>query len=165
MPIYEFYCADCHAVFNFLSRRIDTDRRPPCPRCRRPRLERKVSSFAIGSGEKAEGGATAGPEIDDARMEAAMRSMAHEMEGVDESDPRQMARMMRKLYDSTGLRLGEGLDEAIRRLEAGEDPDSIEEELGGVIEQEDPLEPGPGALSGLRRRLRPPARDDTLYEL
>ena len=22
MPVYEFYCAECHAIFNFLSRRV-----------------------------------------------------------------------------------------------------------------------------------------------
>ena len=28
MPIYEFYCADCHAGFNFLARKPDTKERP-----------------------------------------------------------------------------------------------------------------------------------------
>ena len=31
MPVYEFYCPDCHMIFNFLSRRIDTRKRPPPP--------------------------------------------------------------------------------------------------------------------------------------
>jgi hypothetical protein len=79
-----------------------------------------------------------------------------------------MARLMRKLYDSTGLSLGEGVEEAIRRMENGEDPEKIEEELGGILGAEDPfLGTGPpGKLAGaLRRRLRPPSVDDTLYEL
>ena len=50
MPIYEFYCADCHAVFNFLARKPDTKKRPNCPRCGRPNLDRKVSRFAISKG-------------------------------------------------------------------------------------------------------------------
>ena len=28
MPVYEFYCADCHTVFNFLARRVDTTASP-----------------------------------------------------------------------------------------------------------------------------------------
>jgi hypothetical protein len=56
-----------------------------------------------------------------------------------------MARMMRKLFDTTGLPLGPNMEEAIRRMEAGEDPDKIEEELGDLLDQEDPFggEPGP----------------------
>jgi putative FmdB family regulatory protein len=33
MPIYEFYCPDCHTVFSFFSSRIDTAVRPACPQC------------------------------------------------------------------------------------------------------------------------------------
>jgi hypothetical protein len=86
---------------------------------------------------------------------------------MSEDDPRQMARLMRKIYDSTGLQLGEGIEEAIRRMEAGDDPEKIEEELGDVMETEDPLLGTGGKKLGqaLRRRLRPPTVDDTLYEL
>ena len=55
MPIYEFYCADCHAVFNFLARKPDTKKRPKCPRCGRPKLDRKVSRFAISKGRSEPG--------------------------------------------------------------------------------------------------------------
>jgi len=167
MPIYEFYCSDCHTVFNFLSRTVTTTKRPACPRCGRPDLEKKVSSFAISKGRVETAGEDDLPEIDENRMEQAMASMAREVEGINEEDPRQMARLMRKLYDATGLRLGDGMEEAIRRLEAGEDPDKIEEEMGDFLEGEDPLlggTSGPG-LKGLRRRLRPPKVDSTLYEL
>ena len=50
MPIYEFYCSDCHTVFNFLARKTADRRRPDCPRCRRPKLERRASTFAVSSG-------------------------------------------------------------------------------------------------------------------
>src|SRR5512145_1150123 len=50
MPVYEFYCAECHTIFNFLSRRVNTEKRPDCPRCGRPELERQVSSFAVSKG-------------------------------------------------------------------------------------------------------------------
>ena len=52
-------------------------------------------------------------------------------------------------------------------MENGEDPEKIEEELGGILGDEDPfLGTAPGKLAGaVRRRLRPPSVDDTLYEL
>lgn len=164
MPIYEFYCATCHTVFNFLSRSVDTEKRPACPRCGRPGLDRQVSLFAISKGRKdAEQGDL--PDVDDEKMERAMEALAGEMEGVDEEDPRQMARVLRKLYGATGLELGAGMEEAIRRMEAGEDPDAIEEQMGDLLEGEEALGPGGGGLKAVRRTFLPPAHDDTLYEL
>lgn len=165
MPIYEFYCPDCHTVFSFLSRKVNTKKRPDCPRCERPRLERKVSPFAISKGRTGSGEEDL-PDIDDERLERAMEELARESNGVSDDDPRQMARLMRRLWDTAGLPLDDNLDEAIRRLEAGEDPDKIEEEMGDVLEDADPFVPGAGKkLSRLRKRLRPPSVDDTLYEL
>ena len=167
MPIYEFYCADCHTVFNFFARRPDTAKRPACPRCGRPELERTPSRFAIGwggSGPPADDAMM--PDIDEEKMERAMAQMAAEVEGLNEDDPRQMAHMMRRLYETTGMPMGEGMDEAMRRLEAGEDPDKIEEQMGDVLEQEDPLFGQSGhSLKGLSRRARPPRVDETLYDL
>ena len=170
MPIYEFYCADCHTVFNFLSRTINTTKRPDCPRCGRPKLERRVSRFAISKGQsKPPEPSQAMPDIDESRMEQAMEQLAGEAEGMDEDNPRQMARMMRKLYEGAGLPLNEKMEEAVRRLEAGEDPEKIEEAMGDFLDEEDPLlggESGPaGGLRGLSRRLRKPEIDETLYDL
>ena len=184
MPIYEFYCEDCHTVFSFLSKSINTTKRPSCPRCGRLKLERRMSRFAF-SKRRAEptsqedGPGDLPPGMDEAKMERAMEAMAQEAEGMNEDDPRQMARTMRKLYDTSGLPLGPGMEEAMRRMEAGEDPDKIEEELGDVLEQEDPFgESGEGAggegsearkhggsLRAISRRLKPPQVDETLYDL
>lgn len=173
MPIYEFYCSDCHTVFNFFARTPNTTKRPTCPRCGRPRLERKLSRFAISKGRR-ESDAADDPlaDLDDARMERVMAEMAQEFDGASEDDPRQMARMMRKLHDATGLPLSAGMEEAIRRMEAGEDPDRIEEEMGDLLD-EDPLLGEGGASPGetgaslrrLSRKLKPPDVDDTLYDL
>src|SRR5262245_11389841 len=133
MPIYEFYCPDCHTVYNFLAKSTQITRRPQCPRCGKLDLERQVSRFAISKG-RAEN-----QETSEERMERTMSELASEMEGVNEDDPRQMARMMRKLFSSTGMQLNEGIEEAIRRMEAGEDPDKIEEEMGDVLEGADPF--------------------------
>ncbi len=170
MPIYEFYCVDCHTVFSFLSRSPNTSRRPACPRCARPEIERRPSSFAISCGERpgAQGEDDLPPGFDESRMERVMAEMAHEVEGTDESDPRQMARVMRKLFDGTGLDPGPGMEEALRRMEAGEDPEAIEQELGDALESEEAPVFGSadGArLKALRRRLGPPGVDRTLHEL
>jgi putative FmdB family regulatory protein len=165
MPIYEFYCPDCHRIFNFFSRRVNTGKRPDCPRCGRAGLERRASSFAISTGR------TETPDdplagMDEAKVEQALAAMASEAGGLDDEDPRQAARMMRTLCEATGIPVGPGMEEAIRRMEAGEDPDSIEEKLGPLLEEEDPFgdETGGSRLKSLRKKL-PPAVDNTLHEL
>jgi len=162
MPVYEFYCNDCHTIFNFLARRADTEKRPACPRCRRPELERRVSLFAVSRGRKDEP-IDGMPDLDEERLEKAMMGMAAEMEGIDENDPRQMARFMRRLTESTGMNLGAGMEEAMRRLEAGEDPEMIEAEMGDLLEADTPI--SFEGIRRLRRRIAPPAHDDTLYPL
>jgi len=165
MPVYEFYCGDCHAIFNFLSRQMNPGKRPGCPRCGRPELERQVSRFAISKNrpEPDAGGLPAG--LDEARMEQAMMALAGEMEGADENDPKAMARLMRKFSEMTGMNLGEEAQEAMRRLEGGEDPEQIEAEMGDLFGEGDNLDGlfGQGKLAKLKRRLAPPEHDETLY--
>jgi len=167
MPIYEFYCADCHTVFSFLAKKPDTEKRPACPRCDRPKLDRRLSRFAISKGrsEPTEGDDLPA-DLDEAKMERVLAEMASDAEGMNEDDPRQMARMMRKLQDATGMPLGKGWEEAMRRMEAGEDPDAIEEEMGDLLDTEDPmLGEGGHSLRQISRRLKPPNVDDTLYDM
>jgi putative FmdB family regulatory protein len=174
MPVYEFYCPDCHTVYNFFSRRVDTETVPGCPHCPCPQLDRRVSLFAISKGrsDNEDGGDDEGlpPGLDEEKMMRALASMEGELAGLDDEDPKQAARLMRRLFDSAGLKLGDGMAEAMRRMEAGEDPDAVEAELGDVLEQEDPF--GSGAAGGklpslkaLRRELLAPKRDDTWYPL
>jgi hypothetical protein len=79
------------------------------------------------------------PPIDEAKMEKAMAMLAGEAEKLNEDDPRQAAQLMRKLTDATGISLGSGMEEALHRLERGEDPDRIEEEMGDLLEGEEPF--------------------------
>lgn len=162
MPVYEFYCSDCHTIFNFISSRVDTDKRPACPRCGKPELERQVSRFAVSCGQREDSGDEM-PDMDNERAERAMEALAGQMEGIDENDPRQMAGFMRKLSEATGMDLGSGLEEAIRRIEAGEDPEKIEEEMGELFDGDNPFESA--QAKGGRRKIRPPDIDDTLYRL
>lgn len=170
MPIYEFYCARCNTLFNFLSRKVDTESCPPCPVCRK-KLSREVSKFAVTGRAKepaADGGADDDLPIDDARMERAMESLASEAESINEDDPRQAAQLMRKFSKMTGLEFGQGMETALNRLEAGEDPEQIEAEMGDAIENEEPfIVPGKGEKAGKVRAPRrpPPRRDATLYDM
>jgi putative FmdB family regulatory protein len=169
MPIYEFYCAECHTIFNFFSRKVDTATRPPCPRCRKTRLERQVSMFAATgkAREEGEGGEAGDLPVDEGKMEGAMEALAGEAEGLDENDPRQAAQLMRKFSKMTGMEFGRGMEEALGRLEAGENPEQIEQELGDAMEGEDPfvLPGGKGRKKDASARRGAPARDKTLYEM
>jgi len=167
MPIYEFYCPTCNTIYSFLSRRVAADKVPPCPKDGRHRLSRQVSRFAVTSGgvEPGDGDDADDLPVDEAKLERAMTELASEAEGMNEDDPKAAARLMRKLSESTGMEYGETMQEALRRLEAGEDPDAIEAELGDALEgEEDPLVmPGSGKKG--TRRKPPPTRDETLYEM
>jgi putative FmdB family regulatory protein len=169
VPIYEFYCGRCHTIFNFFSRKIDTETRPACPRCGRPDLERCISRVAAPRGGREPAGADEGVgDLDDARMEQAMEELARETEGVDEDDPRQMARMMRKLSQTAGVPLDERMEESLRRMEAGEDPEKIEEEMGDLLgEGEEPDAEGRAETAPRRpaRRRAAPEVDETLYDM
>ncbi|MBW2324200.1 MAG: hypothetical protein JRF41_11920 [Deltaproteobacteria bacterium] len=51
----------------------------------------------------------------------------------------------------------------MRRLEAGEDPEKVEAEMESLFDSEDPL--SPFSKKKLAPKLRPPAKDETLYDL
>jgi hypothetical protein len=100
--------------------------------------------------------------IDEERMEKAIGALAREADHIDEEDPRQAANVVRKLSDMAGLPLGKGMKEAIERMEAGEDPEKIEEEMGDILGEEPfglPEKRIPRERSGVL------IRDETLYEL
>ncbi len=160
MPIYEFYCHACHTIFNFFARRINTTAEPLCPRCL-GKLRRQLSTFAtIGKAREDNDGFPAG--IDEARMERVLTDLARQAEQISEDDPRQMAQLMRRFSAETGMSLGDGMEEALARMEAGEDPEKIEADMGDLLEGEDPFG---AARKKLNARTLPPAQDDTLYEL
>jgi putative FmdB family regulatory protein len=163
MPIYEFYCEDCNTLFNFFSRTVNTDKQPPCPRCQK-QLQKQMSVFACTGKAKEEGGMENMP-IDESAMEKAMQMISSEAGRINEDDPRQAANLMRKLSEMTGIKLGEGMNEALKRMEAGEDPDQIESEMGDLLQNEEPFELSGAGASGGKGKKPAPQRDETLYEL
>ncbi len=165
MPIYEFFCKKCNTIYKFYSRTIDTTTIPKCPKCRRVKLERVFSSFATVR-RKGEGGGpdAAMHDIDESKLERALDMLEKESAGMDEDDPRQAADFMRKLTDAAGISMGEGMAEALERMERGEDPDKIEQEMGDVLDDES-FSFDTKKKKGGKKTASKPEVDETLYEL
>ncbi len=116
MPIYEYGCYDCHKRVNVFFRSFaEVETKPAtCPRCGGTHLKRLISKVAVVRSE-----------------ESRMESMADpsSLAGLDENDPKSMARWMRKMSSEMGEDLGPEFNEVVGRLEAGEDPESIEQSM------------------------------------
>jgi len=97
-------------------------------------------------------------------MGQAMDLLAREAEHMDEDDPKQAANLMRKLTDMTGLKMGSGMEEALTRMEAGEDPEQVEAEMGDILEEEDPFNFKEKSLKDSVKKQTLTV-DDTLYYL
>jgi putative FmdB family regulatory protein len=142
MPIYEFACPKCRKIFSFLSKRANPDRLPACPKCGNKKMAKQVSRFASPRGVKEpaaksdldDAGGPPMPDLDDSRVERAMMEMERDMEHLDENNPRHMAHVMKKMKNllPSGS-VPKELDVAIKRLEAGEDPEKIEQDMGDVL--------------------------------
>jgi hypothetical protein len=187
MPIYEYYCPDNNTIYQFYAKTLAQGNSvPKCPANPKFRMRKLVSAFAVTgrAKEKADTGnapESSGDPAEDARMEAAMNAMEREFSNVDENDPRAMARMMRRMSELTGEKIDGEMEEVVRKLEEGADPDSLEEQLGGGPEGEgDPYgdDMGMGGMGGeggppadpkeprhrFRVRRPPPTRDPKLYD-
>ncbi len=142
MPIYEFACPKCRVVFNFFSKRVQPKRLPMCPKCGNKKMVKRMSRFgmprglkepAAKSGTEDQGGPPM-PDLDDPRVMRSMSELERDMEHLDENNPRHMAHMMRKMKDLLPAgAMPKELDTAIKRLEKGEDPEKIEEDMGDVL--------------------------------
>jgi putative FmdB family regulatory protein len=164
MPIYEFYCSRCNTIYAFRSHTVNTDKRPLCPRCTSDTLSRRVSSFAVLHGDKLGAGEDAEDmPFDDAKMERAFEALGSDLGNIDENNPRDVARLMRKLSQAAGMEYNGRMEEMIRRLEAGEDPDDVEQDSGDLDNDENPFDFI--RRKGKSRMTAKPQRDDTLYDM
>jgi putative FmdB family regulatory protein len=161
MPIYEFYCKNCNTIYKFFSKVVNTEKIPNCPKCKKIKLQRQVSTFSFSSGKKEKENDI--PQMDESKMERAMGMLAQEAGKIDEEDPKQAAELMRKLSKEAGIKMGAGMEEALHRLEQGEDPEKIEEEIGGLLDGEEPF-----ILESKNKKssTKPkPNIDETIYDL
>jgi putative FmdB family regulatory protein len=161
MPIYEFYCDACHTIFNFFSRTVNTTKIPSCPRCGRA-LQRRASLFSCIDPSREDNRDVEDLPIDESRLAEGMQKLEREVDRLNEDNPKEAARMLRKFSDMTGIRFNDMFQKAISRLESGESPEEIEQDMGDALESEDPF-----IFEAAKRKAakKPPAKDDTLYEL
>ncbi len=102
-----------------------------------------MSAFAMPKGAKEPTAADSGPgpegdepmpDFDNPRIARAMSEMERDMGSLDENNPRHMAHMMKKMKEIMPAgSMPKEMDIAIKRLESGEDPEKIEEDMGDVL--------------------------------
>jgi putative FmdB family regulatory protein len=116
MPIHEYRCHECGRRVSLLWRSFaDMEtKQPRCPRCGGSQLTRLVSRVAVVRSE-------------DSRLDDLADPSA--LDGLDENDPKSLARWMRNMSQEMGEDLGDEFDEVIDRLEAGQSPEDIEESM------------------------------------
>jgi putative FmdB family regulatory protein len=109
MPIYEYRCNKCKKKVSVLTLRVSEAVNPECDRCGSKNLSRLMSRFATVKSEEARLDALADP---------------GNLSGLDENDPKSMARWMRKMGKELGEDLsGEDFDQMVDEMEAGNMPD------------------------------------------
>jgi putative FmdB family regulatory protein len=120
MPVYDYTCQSCHNAVSIRQSYAEYGVKPvTCPVCGSAKLQRRINRVRIAKSE-------------DRRMEDLADDSA--FGDVDENDPKSMARAMRKMGAEMGEDLPPEFGEITDRLEAGEDPESIEQsmpDLGG----------------------------------
>ena len=122
MPIYEYRCRDCKKKSTFITLSISTALEPKCKKCGSANMEKLVSRVAIVRSE-----------------ESRLESLADpsNLGGLDENDPKSMARWMRKMGKEMGEEAGEDfeqdIDQAVEEAEKAKDDGGVEggEESGG----------------------------------
>lgn len=98
MPIYEYRCEDCRRKTTVLTLSIREAADPVCRHCGGRRMTKLVSRVAVGKSEGSRLESLAGPAS---------------LGGLDESDPKSIARWMKKMGREMGDESGENLDEEI----------------------------------------------------
>ena len=114
MPIYEYLCRRCNTIFQFLVRKPSSKTAPVCPQCGKgDKMERIMSTFSVKSGSSS---------IEDMADNPTLAGLATE-------GTKAMVSAIRRMANEMGEDLGPEVNEALSRLEAGEDPEKIERDL------------------------------------
>ncbi|MBM3293244.1 MAG: zinc ribbon domain-containing protein [Candidatus Aminicenantes bacterium] len=117
MPIYEYRCGDCGKTFQTLILSAGASVGTACPRCGSANLTKLVSRVAVFRSE-------------DSRLEGL--ADPSRLSGLDENDPKSMARWMKKMGREMGDDLGDGFEEEIdQAVEEAEREKAGEGEGGG----------------------------------
>jgi putative FmdB family regulatory protein len=95
MPIYEYRCNDCGKISEFLLIKTDETFIPQCKRCKSKKMSRVLSKVRVIHSE-----------------ESRMESLADpsKWSGLDEKDPKSMAKWMKRMGKELGEDMGEDVD-------------------------------------------------------
>ncbi len=115
MPIYEFRCNACRRRTSVFTRSIGAPVSAVCQHCGAADLHRLISRVAV---LRSEDDSLSG--LDESSLD-----------GIDESDPRSVARWVRKMSRQMGEPLDAEMEADLDRLEAGEMSDDLDEDGGG----------------------------------
>jgi putative FmdB family regulatory protein len=109
MPIYEYQCHKCNKRVSVLTLRASEEVHPKCDHCGSKKLSRLMSRFATVKSEEARLDALADPS---------------NFSGLDENDPKSMAKFMRKMGKEMGEEFsGEDFEQMVGEMESGKMPD------------------------------------------
>ncbi len=109
MPIYEYRCNQCRRKVSILTLRVSEKVDERCEHCGSTSLTRLLSRFATARSEESRLDSLADPS---------------NLAGLDENDPRSMARWMRKMGKEMGDEFGGAeFDEMVDEMESGQSPD------------------------------------------
>jgi len=122
VPIYEYRCNGCRRKVTVLTLRVSEAVDAACEHCGSRDLARLMSRFAMVRSE-------------DGRLDDLTDPSA--LDGLDEKDPKSMARWMRKMGKELGEDAGEDFDEMVDELEAGEGEDGDGDEGGSAGGEDD----------------------------
>ncbi len=115
MPSYDYRCRDCGKRSVIYQSYQEYGEVPvECPHCGSAELKRLIGRVRIAKSEESR--------LDDLSDPSSWGD-------IDEDDPRSMAKMMRKMGQELGEDMPPEFDEVVDRLEAGEDPEQIEQDL------------------------------------
>src|SRR5688572_30815735 len=126
MPIYEYRCESCHRKVSIFFRSFSAVGEAACPRCGGTNLIRLMSRVAVLRGGRDDGLGDAGGGDDEFGPDPTAM-----LAGLDENDPRSVARWARRMSSEMGEPMEPEFEEALNRIESGEDPDRVMEQMDG----------------------------------
>jgi truncated hemoglobin YjbI len=182
MPIYEFYSPDTRKIYTFYSRSLQSSSITPiCPCGKNFKMQKMYSGFSVtGSSSKKEELEETGhnksegdpfANMSEKQASQVMQELEKNLGGMDDEnpDPRQMGKMMRKMCELTGEKMDGVMEEVVRKLEEGANPEELEEKMGGQMEEMESEDNGADASEDKGKKLRsrnlPVTRDPVLYEM
>jgi putative FmdB family regulatory protein len=116
MPIYEYRCADCRKKTTVVTLAVSAAVDPVCSHCGGRNLTKLVSRVAV---RKSEG----------SRLEGLADPSS--MGGLDESDPKSVARWMKRMGKEMGEEAGEGFEEEVDKAMEDVERDAERDEEAG----------------------------------